>query len=122
MKKMYLLVLLLLSLNAHAQWQVFSELEDGTWYFDPTTQTAGKLPRVWALFDHKEPVGAFGILSIKTWVEADCQAGWVREMSLLVFNQPMAAGSVLRNTSPGTNKIFPVPGSAYDKLAHMLCH
>ena len=30
---MYLLVLLLLSLNAHAQWQVFSELEDGTWYF-----------------------------------------------------------------------------------------
>jgi hypothetical protein len=121
MKKITALVLLMCSLSCHAEWQVFNEADDGTWYLDPTTQTTGTQAQVWTLFDHKQPVGAFGVRSVKTLVEADCKAGWLREISLVVFNSTMAQGSILRNTSPGTQKIYPPAGSAYDILAHKLC-
>lgn len=121
MKKIIAWALLCWSLGCHAEWQAFSQADDGTWYLDPTTQTAGTQAQVWTLFDHKQAVGAFGVRSVKTLIEVDCKAGWLREISLLVFNSPMAQGSVLRNTSPGTQKIYPPAGSAYDVLAHRLC-
>ena len=121
MKKICLLLWLMLHVSSHAAWQSFLEAEDGTWYVDTATLTTDKQPRIWTLFDHKAPVGAFGVRSVKTLVEADCQGAWLREISLLVFNSPMAEGSILRNTSPGTMKIFPSPGSAYDSLYRQLC-
>lgn len=121
MKKIAALLLLVCSWSCHAEWQVLSETDDGTWYLDPTTQTSGAQPRVWTLFDHRQAVGAFGVRSVKTLVEADCKGGWLREISLVVFNSPMAQGSILRNTSPGTQKIYPPAGSAYETLAHRLC-
>ena len=121
MKKTAALCLLVWSLAGHAEWQAFNEADDGTWYLDPATQTTGARAQVWTLFDHKQAVGAFGVRSVKTLVEADCKAGWLREISLVVFNSPMAQGSILRNTSPGTQKIYPPAGSAYDLLAHRLC-
>ena len=122
MKKITALALLIWSLSCHAEWQVFSETDDGTWYLDPTTQTTGTPARVWTLFDHREAVGAFGVRSVKTLVEADCTGGWLREISLVVFNSPMAQGSILRNTSPGTQKIYPPVGSAYEILSRRLCN
>ena len=121
MKKITALLLLVWSLASHAEWQAFNEAEDGTWYLDPTTQTTGAQPRIWTLFDHQQPVGDFGVRSVKTLVEADCKGGWLREISLVVFNSPMAQGSILRNTSPGTQKIYPPQGSAYERLAQRLC-
>ena len=97
------------------------EMEDGTWYVDNSTRTSEAQPRIWMLFDHRTPVGAFGVRSVKTLVQTDCQEGWLREISLVVFNDQMAKGSILRNTSPGTMKIFPSPGSAYDSLYRQLC-
>jgi hypothetical protein len=66
-------------------------------------------------------VGSFGVRSAKTLIETDCKEGWLREISLVVFNDQMAKGSILRNTSPGTMKIFPQPGSAYEKISQTLC-
>ena len=97
------------------------EKEDGTWYIDQSTRTGDAQPRIWTLFDHLTPVGAFGERSVKTLVQTDCKEGWLREISLLVFNDQMAKGSILRNTSPGTMKIFPQPGSAYEKISQTLC-
>jgi len=121
MKKTFFLLLWMLHLSSHAAWIPFMEVEDGTWYLDPTTLTSGKQPRIWVLFDHQNPVGAFGVRSVKTLIEADCQGVWLRDISLVVFNSPMAEGSILRNTSPGTMKIFPSPGSPYDSLFNKLC-
>ena len=121
MNKIVAVLLMACSLSAHAEWQAFSAAEDGTWYLDPTTQTKGAQVQVWTLFDHQQAVGAFGVRSVKTLIEVDCKAGWLREISLVVFNSPMAQGSFLRNTSPGTQKIYPPAGSAYDILANRLC-
>ena len=121
MKKFCCMALLCVGLNCHAEWTLFMEMEDGTWYVDLASRSADAQPRIWTLFDHKTPVGAFGVRSVKTWLETDCQEGWLREKSLVVFNDQMARGSILRNTSPGTMKIFPQPGSAYEKISHSLC-
>ncbi len=121
MKKIGCLVLMLFALNSHAEWTLFMEMEDGTWYVDKATRTGDTQPGIWTLFDHKTPVGAFGVRSVKTLVETDCQEGWLREKSLVVFNEQMAKGSILRNTSPGTMKIYPQPGSAYEKISQSLC-
>ena len=121
MKKIGCLVLMFFALNSHAEWTLFMEMEDGTWYVDKATRTGDAQPGIWTLFDHKKPVGAFGVRSVKTLVETDCQEGWLREKSLVVFNEQMAKGSILRNTSPGTMKIYPQPGSAYEKISQSLC-
>jgi len=121
MKKILALALLSLTLTAHADWQLFQQMEDGTWYVDPSTRSGDKQVRMWILFDHREPVGAFGVRSAKTLIETDCKEGWLREISLVVFNDQMAKGSILRNVSPGTMKIYPQPGSAYEKIAQSLC-
>ena len=121
MKKTIALTLLLLTLNAHADWQMFQEMEDGTWYTDPATRTGDKQVRLWILFDHREPVGNYGVRSAKTLIETDCKEGWLREISLVVFNGQMGNGSILRNVSPGTMKIYPQPGSAYEKISQSLC-
>ena len=121
MKKIGCLVLMLFALNSHAEWTLFMEMEDGTWYVDKATRTGDAQPGIWTLFDHKTPVGAFGVRSVKTLLETDCQEGWLREKSLVVFNEQMAKGSILRNTSPGTMKIYPQPGSAYEKISQSLC-
>lgn len=121
MKKILALILLSLTLTAHADWQLFQQMEDGTWYVDPSTRSGDKQVRMWILFDHREPVGAFGVRSAKTLIETDCKEGWLREISLVVFNDQMAKGSILRNVSPGTMKIYPQPGSAYEKIAQSLC-
>ena len=121
MKKIFALACLLFTLLAHAEWQKFQEMDDGTWYTDPATRSGDKQVRIWILFDQREPVGAFGVRSAKTLIETDCKEGWLREISLVVFNDQMAKGSILRNVSPGTMKIYPQPGSAYEKLAQSLC-
>lgn len=121
MKKIGCMALMLLGFNCQAEWTMFMEMEDGTWYVDHTTRSQTAQPSIWTLFDHKTPVGAFGVRSVKTLVETDCQEGWLREKSLVVFNDQMAKGSILRNTSPGTMKIFPQPGSAYEKISQTLC-
>jgi hypothetical protein len=121
MKKILALVWLLLAMQAHAEWQKFQEMDDGTWYVDPSTRTGDKQLRMWILFDQREPVGAFGVRSAKTLIETDCKEGWIREISLVVFNDQMGNGSILRNVSPGTLKIYPQPGSAYEKIAQSLC-
>ena len=121
MKKILALILLRLTLSSHAEWQKFQEMEDGTWYTDPSTRSGDKQVRMWILFDHREPVGAFGVRSAKTLIETDCKEGWLREISLVVFNDQMANGSILRNVSPGTMKIYPQPASAYENITRMLC-
>jgi hypothetical protein len=121
MKTAFASALMVLCMNCHAEWTPFMEKEDGTWYIDQSTRTGDAQPRIWTLFDHLTPVGAFGVRSVKTLVQTDCKEGWLREISLLVFNDQMAKGSILRNTSPGTMKIFPQPGSAYEKISQTLC-
>lgn len=121
MKKTVVWVVFCLSLTAHAEWTPWLSQEDGDWYVDTRTLTSHPAPRVWALFDHRQPVGAFGVRSVKTQFESDCQEGSLREKYLVVFNGPMASGAVLRNTAPGTQKIFPTPQSFHEKIMHWLC-
>jgi hypothetical protein len=121
MKKYCLLLLVLLGAQAHADWQALAKADDGDWYVDSQSMQAGPPLRVWTLFDHHTPVGAFGVLSVKTMHEFDCEQNRMRDTNIVVFNDHMARGSILRNTYPGTQLMHPPPGSVFEQLMKQVC-
>ena len=122
MKKYLLMVLMsLLGTLAHAEWQSFSKADDGDWYLESQLVQARPMVRAWTLFDHLTPVGAFGVLSVKTMHEFDCVQQRMRDINIVVFNDHMARGSILRNTYPGTQLMHPPPGSVFEQLMTELC-
>ena len=122
MKKYLLMVLMsLLGTLAHAEWQSFSKADDGDWYLESQLVQPRPMVRAWTLFDHHTPVGAFGVLSVKTMHEFDCVQKRMRDINIVVFNDHMARGSILRNTYPGTQLIHPPPGSVFEQLMTQLC-
>ena len=122
MKKYLLMVLMsLLGTLAHAEWQSFAKADDGDWYLESQLVQTSPMVRAWTLFDHHTPVGAFGVLSVKTMLEFDCPQQRMRDINIVVFNDHMARGSILRNTYPGTQLIHPPPGSVFEQLMTHLC-
>jgi len=122
MKKYLSMVLMsLLGTLAHAEWQSFAKADDGDWYLESQLVQTSPMVRAWTLFDHHTPVGAFGVLSVKTMLEFDCPQQRMRDINIVVFNDHMARGSILRNTYPGTQLIHPPPGSVFDQLMTQLC-
>jgi hypothetical protein len=121
MKKYLLSLLVLAGVHAHADWQAFAKAEDGDWYVDAQTIKNGARPRIWTLFDHHKPVGDFGVLSSKALHEFDCEQQRMREINILVYNDHMARGSMLRNTSPSTQMMHPPPGSVFEQLMKLAC-
>lgn len=122
MKKYLLMVLMsLLGTLAHAEWQSFAKADDGDWYLESQLVQTSPMIRAWTLFDHHTPVGAFGVLSVKTMLEFDCPQQRMRDINIVVFNDHMARGSILRNTYPGTQLIHPPPGSVFERLMTHLC-
>ncbi|NBW55391.1 MAG: hypothetical protein EBR42_08825 [Betaproteobacteria bacterium] len=120
-KTLALLLLALLSSLSRAEWQAFSKADDGDWYVESPLVQPSPMVRVWTLFDHHAPVGAFGVLSVKTMHELDCAQQRMRDVNIVVFNDHMARGSILRNTYPGTQLIHPPPGSVFEQLMTQLC-
>ena len=122
MKKYLSMVLMsLLGTSAHAEWQSFAKADDGDWYLESQLVQTSPMVRAWTLFDHHTPVGAFGVLSVKTMLEFDCPQQRMRDINIVVFNDHMARGSILRNTYPGTQLIHPPPGSVFEQLMTQLC-
>jgi hypothetical protein len=122
MKKYLSMVLMsLLGTLAHAEWQSFAKADDGDWYLESQLVQTSPMVRAWTLFDHHTPVGAFGVLSVKTMLEFDCPQQRMRDINIVVFNDHMARGSILRNTYPGTQLIHPPPGSVFEQLMTQLC-
>ena len=120
-KTIAVLLFACLSGLAHAEWQALSKADDGDWYVDSQLAQPSPMVRVWTLFDHHAPVGAFGVLSVKTLHEFDCAQQRLRDVNIVVFNDHMARGSILRNTYPGTQLIHPPPGSVFETLMAQLC-
>ncbi len=120
-KTLAMLLLTCLSGFTHADWQALAKADDGDWYVDTQRVQAPPTVRVWTLFDHHAPVGAFGVLSVKTMHEFDCAQQRMRDVNIVVFNDHMARGSILRNTYPGTQLIHPPPGSVFEQLMTELC-
>jgi hypothetical protein len=120
-KPLAMLLLSFLSSFVYAEWQAVSTADDGDWYVDSQLVQPSPMVRVWTLFDHHTPVGAFGVLSVKTMHEFDCLQQRMRDVNIVVFNDHMARGSILRNTYPGTQLIHPPPGSVFEQLMAQLC-
>ncbi len=121
MKHIICLLALCLSSGAQAEWQALASAEDGAWYSEAPVTQPNRTVRVWTLFDHNNPVGAFGVLSVKTLHEFDCAQGRMRDVNIVVFNDHMARGSILRNTYPGTQLIHPPPGSVFERMMGDIC-
>ena len=120
MKQIICLLVLCISCGAQAEWQSLSKAEDGDWYIDRQLVQPRPVVRAWTLFDHYAPVGAFGVLSVKTMHEFDCVQQRMRDINIVVFNDHMAHGSILRNTYPGTQLMHPPPGSVFEQLMTQL--
>ena len=121
MKKTFCLLALCLSSLAHSEWHALTPAPDGDWYSEAPVVQPNQTIRVWTLFDHHQPVGAFNVLSVKTLHEFDCTQGLMRDVNIVVFNDHMAHGSILRNTYPGTQLIHPPPGSVFERLLKDIC-
>ena len=76
MKKIIALALLLLTLNAHADWQMFQEMEDGTWYTDPATRAGDKQVRLIGE-DASKPMALTGTTDFMQTASASRDGQWI---------------------------------------------
>lgn len=126
MSKAILMVLLLvLSGNAAAQWVEVGSNREQTVYADFTiVQTEGNKVQMWDLFNFRSgQVMTLGkqYLSQMSLHEYDCEAKRVRMLNFSQHSEPMAEGEEMyRDVRPGTWQSL-LPGSPIELLWRIAC-
>ncbi len=109
----FLIMLLVLSSKpAHAEWVAIGTTDDGmTTYADPgTIRRTGDLVKMWALYDFKtiRTVEGKSYLSYKVQREYDCAEERIRYLAFTFFSGNMGSGNVVPTTSDEQQKSEPV--------------
>ena len=124
MKKL-VVVLLLVSTSAWAEWTLVSASDKSDIYTDTATiRKRGNKVKMWTLTDYKSPQPVRNgepILSIKSQYEFDCDEEQVRTVFLMIHAGHMGTGETVHSASP-PEKWRPVPpGSVAAKLWKIAC-
>ena len=118
MKKL-ILVLLLLSTHALADWTRVDRNDDLDAYVDPATiHKQANIVNMWALLDYKTAHQWSDYLlywSMKTQKEFDCDAGQVHTLNSLFHFEHMGNGKSVY-TVPGGTSWRPVPPDSIDEV------
>lgn len=116
-----MLVMLLISAPAAAEWVKYAESDRANLYYDPATvRVNGHYRRVWVIQDLKQRAGD-GVASNRVLDEYDCKEERTRILSYSAHSEPMANGNTLRSVnSPGEWSHIP-PGTISDTLHKLLC-
>ena len=118
MKKL-ILVLLLLSTHALADWTRVDRNDDLDAYVDPATiHKQANIVNMWALLDYKTAHQWSDYLlywSMKTQREFDCDAGQVHTLNSLFHFEHMGNGQSVY-TAPGGTSWRPVPPDSIDEV------
>ena len=73
----------------------------------------------WVLMDMLEP-DKYGTLSVKTYVQADCEIFKYKELSMKFYNQPMGQDSG-QTLSEESEWKYPSPTSAFEIILTEVC-
>lgn len=125
MKKVFVALLLAVSLPAFGEWKLTEVLVDGSHlYYDPSTiERKGNLVRVWELSD-LPALNQMGRLSYRTQHEYDCSAHRSRVIRSESYVTHMATGAAqdVDDKSGQDAEWFEYgPGSRADKMNKVVC-
>ena len=103
MKKLFLVCLMMLAGSAWAEWEMSSESDIVTYYFDPATiRKDGNMRRVWQIQDLRNR-GKGGEMSARMRMEYDCKEERLRILDISEHTEPMAGGRLSHSqTGSGT--------------------
>ncbi len=94
MKKLLILLFsLLISFNSYGEWKELGKDVDGDTYYIDTDTIKEHEGYVywWVLSDYIKP-NEYGDISLKTYVEGDCEVNRYKWLSLISYKQPMGEG------------------------------
>ena len=116
----WLLVLLLTSSPAWAEWVSVFETDRAVLYIDPATiETDVHLRRVWELQDLKSRMG--GDRSAKVFVEYDCKEQRYRWLRADWFSGPMATGDMTEGRRVPSDWTKPAPRTGCEHVLKLVC-
>ena len=122
MRTIVLLLGLLISAPAMAEWVKYWEGDNGdSYYYDPSTiKRNGNLVRVWEISDLKERSKS-GVLSARMLPEHDCKEDRRRQLYFSTHSGPMSQGETLySDTTTGPWRYIP-PDTVAEDLLKILC-
>ena len=97
MKRLVLLLLLIVSINARAMWVTVTRNEVATVYIDSMSiQKIGYNRRVWVVYDLSVP-DATGQQSVKSNIDYDCTEGKYKTLSASSHPNKMGNGPVIKS-------------------------
>ena len=109
MKAVLLIISLLISGSACAEWTLIHSNRDADFYFDfSTIRKEANFRKIWGMASYKirPPTGE---MSFRARKEFDCKEERYRFINLTVFDEPMTKGKILSNSElvNGWNSIAP---------------
>lgn len=124
MKKLFLVCLMMLTGSAWAEWVIYAEIEEATFYFDPATiRKEGNMRRVWEIQDLRKPDKVSGGMSRRMRFEYDCKNERSRFLALSTHSKPMAGGTVLiLGDEENQNWRATAPGSISGTMLNLVCN
>jgi hypothetical protein len=127
MKKLLILTTflsLIMTSMAHAKWTKVAENVNGyTYYVDleGIKKHDGKVS-FWELADYLKPT-KYGVLSHKSYIEAECDRFRYRDLSATYYKSPMGEGTIsFSNNSPEKEWNYPPPSSSSEIVFKAVCN
>lgn len=121
-----LVVLLLVSSSALADWQAVAQSasDDGILYIDlEKGQLVGKTKvRVWRLFSRDTREQGKNWLSVAYYIENDCKDKSDLVLTQIYYSGPMATGKVVKSDSGSQQTIYPPPLSMAESAVEVACN
>jgi len=121
MKTLLLVLALLVTGSAQADWMKLGDTPDVDFYIDlSTVRKEGSLRKVWEVQDLKQGDKS-GVLSRRIRKEYDCKQERVRILYISAHSGPMLQGdSLITNSDAGTWSDIP-PGTASNHFLEVVC-
>lgn len=124
-KLIFLMVLLVVSNSAMAEWVTIVKNKDGYFYADKDTiQRNGGMVLMWKMDDYKNPkiIQAWNTYkSTKEHNEYDCNEGRTRKLALEIYVENMGFGKLLRRDTSVDEWILVPPGSITELVWKFAC-
>jgi len=126
MKKLLAIIVLglLFSGNANADWIKLSRNNDGTLYYNPESLTQDQGSKyLWILIDHKKELG--GSMSRKVHLEIDCRKGKFKLHQINLYKDKLGNGDMFKRVTEQSSLggwKSAVPGSTLYPILKITCN
>ena len=104
-----------------AEWRKLSSNDKGSYYIhiESIRKTDGYV-YYWELGDLFKPIKNSGILSVKTYNQADCKKFRINRLTFSFYKEPLGKGSD-DTFNPETEWLYPPPDSSLEEFLKFAC-